>query len=124
MSPASLTHPHPLSLSLPPQVNIDHETRDITRANLRSPSASCFDLAQHKIYTLMEKDCYPRFLRSAAYRDMTAPGGGAKQARPGKKVRAGLRVKRRFRRTTRGGGVETNDARAAMDGARGGLEVP
>lgn len=34
------------------------------------PSLSCFDLAQHKIYLLMAKDCYPRFLRSAAYRDL------------------------------------------------------
>ncbi|XP_067086389.1 regulator of G-protein signaling 16-like isoform X3 [Osmerus mordax] len=73
----------------PREVNIDHETRDITKANLQAPSASCFDLAQHKIYTLMEKDCYPRFLRSPAYRDLAsqlAAGGGAKQARPGKKA--------------------------------------
>lgn len=33
-------------------------------------SPSCFDLAQHKIYMLMAKDCYPRFLRSPAYRDL------------------------------------------------------
>lgn len=31
---------------------------------------SCFDMAQHKIYMLMAKDCYPRFLRSPAYRDL------------------------------------------------------
>lgn len=30
----------------------------------------CFDIAQHKIYMLMAKDCYPRFLRSPAYRDL------------------------------------------------------
>lgn len=35
-----------------------------------SLSPSCFDIAQHKIYMLMAKDCYPRFLRSPAYRDL------------------------------------------------------
>ncbi|KAJ7986451.1 hypothetical protein DPEC_G00340020 [Dallia pectoralis] len=54
----------------PREVNIDHETRDITRANLNNPSESCFDMAQHRIYLLMAKDCYPRFLRSPAYKDM------------------------------------------------------
>ncbi|XP_062853139.1 regulator of G-protein signaling 16 [Trichomycterus rosablanca] len=52
------------------EVNIDHETRDITQANMRSPTFSCFDQAQYRIYILMEKDCYPRFLRSSAFRDL------------------------------------------------------
>ncbi|XDV35699.1 hypothetical protein PO909_005594 [Leuciscus waleckii] len=54
----------------PREVNIDYETRDITQANLKSPTASCFDMAQYRIYILMEKDCYPRFLRSATYRNL------------------------------------------------------
>ncbi|XP_055069247.2 regulator of G-protein signaling 16 [Misgurnus anguillicaudatus] len=54
----------------PREVNIDYETRDITQANVKSPTTSCFDMAQHRIYILMEKDCYPRFLRSAAYRSL------------------------------------------------------
>uniref|UniRef100_A0A8B9L3S1 Regulator of G protein signaling 16 n=1 Tax=Astyanax mexicanus TaxID=7994 RepID=A0A8B9L3S1_ASTMX len=54
----------------PREVNIDHETRDITQANVKCPTASCFDSAQYRIYILMEKDCYPRFLRSSAYRDL------------------------------------------------------
>ncbi|MCI4375648.1 hypothetical protein PGIGA_G00111990 [Pangasianodon gigas] len=56
----------------PREVNIDHETRDITQANIRLPTAACFDQAQHRIYILMEKDCYPRFLRSSAYRDLVS----------------------------------------------------
>ncbi|XP_026070503.1 regulator of G-protein signaling 5-like [Carassius auratus] len=52
------------------EVNIDYETRDITQANLKSPTASCFDMAQYRIYILMEKDCYPRFLRSNEYRNL------------------------------------------------------
>ncbi|KAJ8376209.1 hypothetical protein SKAU_G00067890 [Synaphobranchus kaupii] len=54
----------------PKEVNIDHETRSVTKCNLEQPTLSCFDLAQHKIYTLMEKDIYPRFLRSAVYQDL------------------------------------------------------
>ncbi|XP_076010597.1 regulator of G-protein signaling 16 [Genypterus blacodes] len=58
----------------PREVNIDHETRDITKANMAVPSLSCFDLAQHKVYLLMAKDCYPRFLRSTVYRDLICRG--------------------------------------------------
>uniref|UniRef100_A0A8C6NU43 Regulator of G protein signaling 16 n=1 Tax=Nothobranchius furzeri TaxID=105023 RepID=A0A8C6NU43_NOTFU len=60
----------------PREINIDHETRDITKANMQDPSPSCFDLAQHRIYMLMAKDCYPRFLHSPAYRSLLC------QARP------------------------------------------
>ncbi|KAJ8270283.1 hypothetical protein GJAV_G00112510 [Gymnothorax javanicus] len=57
----------------PREVNIDHETRAITKRNLEQPSPSCFDRAQSKIYTLMEKDCYPRFLQSAMYSELNGP---------------------------------------------------
>ncbi|XP_078141706.1 regulator of G-protein signaling 16 isoform X2 [Centroberyx gerrardi] len=69
----------------PREVNIDHETRDITKANMQIPSTSCFDQAQHKIYMLMAKDCYPRFLRSPSYRDLVCHAG-AKQPRQEKKA--------------------------------------
>uniref|UniRef100_A0A3B3Y502 RGS domain-containing protein n=1 Tax=Poecilia mexicana TaxID=48701 RepID=A0A3B3Y502_9TELE len=59
-----------ISSEAPREVNIDHETRDITKANLQDPSPSCFDQAQHRIYMLMAKDCYPRFLHSPVYRDL------------------------------------------------------
>ncbi|KAM7387730.1 hypothetical protein PAMP_023950 [Pampus punctatissimus] len=64
----------------PREINIDHETRDITKANMLVLSPSCFDLAQHKIYMLMAKDCYPRFLRSPAYGDLVC------QAQPSAKA--------------------------------------
>ncbi|XP_034035318.1 regulator of G-protein signaling 16-like isoform X2 [Thalassophryne amazonica] len=69
----------------PREVNIDHETRDITKANMVIPSPNCFDLAQHKIYMLMAKDCYPRFLRSPAYRDLVCQAS-AKATRQEKKA--------------------------------------
>ncbi|XP_061098382.1 regulator of G-protein signaling 5-like isoform X2 [Conger conger] len=55
----------------PREVNIDHETRAVTKHNVDQPSPSCFDQAQSKVYTLMEKDCYPRFMRSAMYCELT-----------------------------------------------------
>uniref|UniRef100_A0A3B5LK35 Regulator of G protein signaling 5b n=1 Tax=Xiphophorus couchianus TaxID=32473 RepID=A0A3B5LK35_9TELE len=55
----------------PREVNLDHATKEVTRENMTRPSQSCFDQAQDKIYTLMEKDCYPRFLRSSAYLNLT-----------------------------------------------------
>ncbi|KAM6165717.1 regulator of G-protein signaling 16 [Erethizon dorsatum] len=56
----------------PKEVNIDHETRELTRTNLQAATAMCFDVAQGKTRTLMEKDSYPRFLKSPAYRDLAA----------------------------------------------------
>lgn len=62
----------PLHLPCSPQVNIDHETRELTKTNVQAATASCFDVAQGKTRTLMEKDSYPRFLKSPAYRDLAA----------------------------------------------------
>ncbi|XP_016080076.1 PREDICTED: regulator of G-protein signaling 16 [Miniopterus natalensis] len=56
----------------PKEVNIDHETRELTRMNLQAATATCFDVAQGKTRTLMEKDSYPRFLKSPAYQDLAA----------------------------------------------------
>ncbi|CAM5161236.1 regulator of G-protein signaling 16 [Chelonia mydas] len=55
----------------PKEVNIDHETREITQKNLTAATSSCFDAAQAKTRTLMEKDSYPRFLKSTSYQDLT-----------------------------------------------------
>ncbi|PWA17477.1 hypothetical protein CCH79_00011343 [Gambusia affinis] len=66
--------PFALPIPLPtsrPDVNLDHATKEVTRENMTRPSQSSFDQAQDKIYTLMEKDCYPRFLKSSAYLDLT-----------------------------------------------------
>ncbi|XP_012584326.1 PREDICTED: regulator of G-protein signaling 16 isoform X2 [Condylura cristata] len=56
----------------PKEVNIDHETRELTRVNLQAATATCFEVAQGKTRTLMEKDSYPRFLKSPAYQDLAA----------------------------------------------------
>ncbi|XP_004372949.1 regulator of G-protein signaling 16 [Trichechus manatus latirostris] len=61
----------------PKEVNIDHETRELTRTNLQATTATCFDVAQGKTRTLMEKDSYPRFLKSPAYQDLVAQATAA-----------------------------------------------
>ncbi|KTG46310.1 hypothetical protein cypCar_00017793 [Cyprinus carpio] len=52
------------------EVNLDSYTREHTKENLQNIDRSCFDLAQRRIYGLMEKDSYPRFLRSELYMDL------------------------------------------------------
>ncbi|XP_034048643.1 regulator of G-protein signaling 3a isoform X3 [Thalassophryne amazonica] len=52
------------------EVNLDSYTRDHTKDNLQNVTRSCFDLAQRRIYGLMEKDSYARFLRSELYLDL------------------------------------------------------
>ncbi|XP_005375155.1 PREDICTED: regulator of G-protein signaling 1 [Chinchilla lanigera] len=49
------------------QINIDFRTRESTAKKIKSPTPTCFDEAQKLIYTLMEKDSYPRFLKSDIY---------------------------------------------------------
>ncbi|XP_060940697.1 regulator of G-protein signaling 5b [Limanda limanda] len=55
----------------PREVNLDHVTKAIIKKNTEHPTQSCFDLAQSKIYTLMEKDCYPRFIKSPTYLELS-----------------------------------------------------
>ncbi|XP_051254368.1 regulator of G-protein signaling 13 [Dicentrarchus labrax] len=49
------------------EINIDHKTRDLIRRNIKAPTRVCFDDAQRIVYGLMERDSYPRFLRSDIY---------------------------------------------------------
>ncbi|TMS09802.1 regulator of G-protein signaling 13 [Larimichthys crocea] len=49
------------------EINIDHKTRDSIRRNIKAPTTVCFDDAQRIVYGLMERDSYPRFLRSDIY---------------------------------------------------------
>ncbi|XP_034533993.1 regulator of G-protein signaling 5-like [Notolabrus celidotus] len=54
----------------PREVNIDHFTKDVTLRNLVDLSSVTFDLAQKRIYALMEKDSFGRFLRSEQYQEL------------------------------------------------------
>lgn len=46
------------------QVNLDSETREVLVDLMETPTAETFDEAQNRIFTLMAKDSFPRFLRS------------------------------------------------------------
>ncbi|XP_038139495.1 regulator of G-protein signaling 13-like isoform X1 [Cyprinodon tularosa] len=54
----------------PREINIDHKTREVIRTNIKVPSSMCFDDAQKIVYGLMERDSYPRFLKSDIYRTL------------------------------------------------------
>lgn len=54
----------------PKEVNIDHHTKGVTLRNLVDISPSTFELAQNKIYALMENDSFARFLRSELYQGL------------------------------------------------------
>ena len=41
-----------------------------TVSNLENPSKQTFEVAQHKIQALMEKDSYPRFIESELYQQI------------------------------------------------------
>ncbi|KAG9338390.1 hypothetical protein JZ751_025794 [Albula glossodonta] len=56
--------------SAPKEINIDHQTRETIKKNVLAPTTICFDEAQRIVYGLMERDSYPRFLRSEMYRTL------------------------------------------------------
>ncbi|XP_051944615.1 regulator of G-protein signaling 18 [Hippocampus zosterae] len=59
----------------PKEVNIDYSTKIAIQTNLSHPTRSCFEAAQVKVYSLMKKDSYPRFLHSDLYLRLTRRRG-------------------------------------------------
>ncbi|CAL2047184.1 unnamed protein product [Caenorhabditis brenneri] len=57
-----------ISILSPKEVSLDSRVRENVNTNMSRPSASTFDQAQNQIYTLMQRDSYPRFLQSNIYR--------------------------------------------------------
>ncbi|CAM5134720.1 unnamed protein product [Eretmochelys imbricata] len=54
----------------PKEVNLDFHTKEVTAQNITHPTLDSFDVAQAKVYRLMEQDSYPRFLRASMYLDL------------------------------------------------------
>uniref|UniRef100_A0A671SRZ1 Regulator of G-protein signaling 21-like n=1 Tax=Sinocyclocheilus anshuiensis TaxID=1608454 RepID=A0A671SRZ1_9TELE len=54
----------------PKEINIDYHTREEIKRKVNSPTPQCFDEAQKIVYGLMERDSYPRFLRSEMYKTL------------------------------------------------------
>ncbi|CAL8317774.1 unnamed protein product [Gadus morhua 'NCC'] len=59
-----------ISADAPREVNLDHATKALTRDGLGQAGPATFDLAQAKIHGLMQRDSYPRFLKSPAYLEL------------------------------------------------------
>ncbi|XP_071775263.1 uncharacterized protein LOC139927141 [Centroberyx gerrardi] len=51
----------------PREVNLDSKTRELTIQLLQAPSHTSLSHAQKRIYSLLDTDCYPRFLQSNIY---------------------------------------------------------
>ncbi|XP_066536992.1 regulator of G-protein signaling 13 [Hoplias malabaricus] len=61
---------HFIQAEAPKEINIDHKTREVIKQNVLTPTRRCFDEAQKIVFGLMERDSYPRFLRSDVYRKL------------------------------------------------------
>uniref|UniRef100_A0A4W5NX47 Regulator of G protein signaling 18 n=1 Tax=Hucho hucho TaxID=62062 RepID=A0A4W5NX47_9TELE len=59
----------------PKEVNIDYASKVTIQKTMASPTNTCFDAAQSKVYSLMKKDSYPRFLTSDIYLRLTKRKG-------------------------------------------------
>lgn len=58
--------PPPLSL----QVSLDSRVREAINRNMQEPTLHTFDDAQLQIYTLMQRDSYPRYMNSPVYKNL------------------------------------------------------
>ncbi|CAL1593080.1 unnamed protein product [Knipowitschia caucasica] len=63
------------------EVNLEAAVRELTKENVEQACPTCFDEAQRRIYLLMEKDSYRRFLHCPLLQELshTAPSGGEGQ---------------------------------------------
>uniref|UniRef100_A0AAV2LL05 RGS domain-containing protein n=1 Tax=Knipowitschia caucasica TaxID=637954 RepID=A0AAV2LL05_KNICA len=62
-SKASVIYSKFVNPSAPQEVNLDAETREALLNVMDSPCSDTFDTAQQRIFSLMAKDSFPRFLR-------------------------------------------------------------
>ncbi|XP_010988128.1 regulator of G-protein signaling 18 isoform X1 [Camelus dromedarius] len=54
----------------PQEVNLDFHTKEIIARSITQPTLHSFDVAQSRVYQLMEQDSYMRFLKSDIYLDL------------------------------------------------------
>ncbi|VDN98823.1 unnamed protein product [Rodentolepis nana] len=69
---ARLIYEDYISILSPKEVSLDSRVRDVINRNMTQPTPHTFDEAQLQIYTLMQRDSYPRFLNSRIYKDLLA----------------------------------------------------
>ncbi|XP_017567912.1 regulator of G-protein signaling 20 [Pygocentrus nattereri] len=59
-----------VSILSPREVSLDSRVREVINKNMLEPTSHTFDDAQQQIYTLMQRDSYPRFINSSVYADL------------------------------------------------------
>ncbi|XP_076147248.1 regulator of G-protein signaling 20-like [Alosa pseudoharengus] len=59
-----------VSILSPREVSLDSRVRDVINRNMTEPTSHTFDDAQQQIYTLMQRDSYPRYMNSSIYSDL------------------------------------------------------
>ncbi|CAD5211949.1 unnamed protein product [Bursaphelenchus xylophilus] len=64
-----------ISILSPKEVSLDSRVREIINNNMIRPTAHTFDEAQNQIYTLMQRDSYPRFIASPLYKQVLSQYG-------------------------------------------------
>ncbi|XP_037553288.1 regulator of G-protein signaling 5 [Nematolebias whitei] len=60
----------------PKEINLDFHTRNAIVQSLHEPTATSFQAAQKKVYSLMENNSYPRFIQSELYKELCAVARG------------------------------------------------
>uniref|UniRef100_A0A8C6UNB9 Regulator of G protein signaling 20 n=1 Tax=Neogobius melanostomus TaxID=47308 RepID=A0A8C6UNB9_9GOBI len=59
-----------ISILSPKEVSLDSRVREAINRNMVEPTSHTFDDAQLQIYTLMQRDSYPRYMNSQAYKNL------------------------------------------------------
>ncbi|KAK5898060.1 hypothetical protein CgunFtcFv8_015512 [Champsocephalus gunnari] len=59
-----------ISILSPKEVSLDSRVREVIHRNMLEPTSHTFNDAQQQIYTLMQRDSYPRYMNSTAYTDL------------------------------------------------------
>ncbi|XP_076840976.1 regulator of G-protein signaling 20 isoform X2 [Brachyhypopomus gauderio] len=67
---ARLIYEDYISILSPKEVSLDSRVRDVINRNMLEPTSHTFDDAQLQIYTLMQRDSYPRFMNSPVYKNL------------------------------------------------------
>ncbi|KAI5104074.1 regulator of G-protein signaling 20, partial [Silurus meridionalis] len=67
---ARLIYEDYVSILSPKEVSLDSRVREVINKNMLEPTSHTFDDAQLQIYTLMQRDSYPRFMNSPVYKNL------------------------------------------------------
>ncbi|XP_033126452.1 regulator of G-protein signaling rgs-2-like isoform X2 [Anneissia japonica] len=67
---ARLMYEDYISILSPKEVSLDSRVREIVNRNMVDPTVYTFDEAQQQIYTLMQRDSFPRFINSKLFKTL------------------------------------------------------